>query len=308
MDYEKLEREVFDLINFVRKNPQSVIPELEGMLKCFKNKYFKIPSTNINIITHEGDAAVKEAIQYLEKIKPKIEFQDSIGLYLAAKDHIRDIGINGLASHEGTDGSRMCDRIDKYGEWQISIAENIGFDDSKALDIVLNMIIDDGNNSRGHRMNIFSDDYRSVGVACGPHRDYKYATVINFAVSYKDNPELQQKKKVTKPEEPFEIYRRKTTIPVETQKQNDGFYHGNNDSLSFRNNTAIVHKDTVASNKNEYSIHRPSELEMPDGAVSCKVKKFIKTVGNKRTTKIIRTFTMNDGSIEVIEEVDVEYV
>lgn len=306
MDYEKLEREVFDLINFVRKNPQSIIPELEGMLKCFKNRYFKIPGTNINIITHEGDSAVKEAISYLEKQKTIPEFQESTGLYLAAKDHVRDIGINGLASHEGTDGSRMCDRIEKYGEWQISIAENIGFDDSKARDIVLNMFIDDGNNSRGHRRNIFSEDFRSIGVACGPHRDYKHATVINFAVSYKDNPEFQQKKKETQPEEPLEIYRRKTTIPVETQKQNDVFSQSNSDSISFKNDTVISHKNTVGSNKEEQNKHRPSEFEMPDGAVSCKVKKFIKTVDKKKTTRVIRTFTMADGSTEVIEEVDEE--
>lgn len=37
-------------------------------------------------------------------------------------------------------------------------------------------------------------------------------------------------------------------------------------------------------------------MQMPEGAVSCKVKKFIKTVNKVRTTRIIKTFTMNDGT------------
>lgn len=61
----------------------------------------------------------------------------SEGLSLAGFDHCKDIGQRGVASHEGVDGSRMCDRVDKYGEWSISIAENICFDDSDPMEIVL---------------------------------------------------------------------------------------------------------------------------------------------------------------------------
>ena len=56
---------------------------------------------------------------------------------MAAQDHCRDIGKRGVASHEGIDGTRMCDRIDKYGEWEVSIAENICFDDKDPKDIIL---------------------------------------------------------------------------------------------------------------------------------------------------------------------------
>jgi len=96
------------------------------------------------------------------------------GLQLACEDHVKDIGLRGVASHEGKDGSRMCNRIDKYGEWQVS------------KEIVFNMLIDDGNTSRGHRKNIFNEDFRFVGIACGKHTKYKHVSVINFAVDYKD--------------------------------------------------------------------------------------------------------------------------
>ena len=49
-------------------------------------------------------------------------------------------------------------------------------------------------------------------------------------------------------------------------------------------------------------------MEMPEGAVSCKVKKLIKTVGKVRTTKVVKTFFMADGTTQTLEEIDEEYI
>ena len=130
------------------------------MIKSFKGKYYKVPGTNINIITVEGVKAVEEAIEYLKSKKPESPLLNSQGLYRAAKDHCVDIGNNGIASHEGSDGLRMCDRIEVYGDWKISIAENICFDDYDPVEIIIGLIVDDGNSSRGHRSNLFNPDFK----------------------------------------------------------------------------------------------------------------------------------------------------
>ena len=293
MDYGRVEQEIVTLINSIRKEPRCIVRELEGMLKCFKGKYFKVPGTNINIVTNEGKAAVEEAIEFLNKQKPLEEFEEATGLYLAAKDHANDIGDNGLASHEGSDKSRMCDRIDRYGEWKMSIAENIAFDDDKSVDIVIGMIIDDGNKSRGHRGNLFNPDFNYLGVACAKHSKYKHVTVLNFAVDFQDKKEFEFDKK----EEEHQEYRRKTTIPDE--RKNQEIEEGDDGNISFKKHESVSDKRTKEE-KNEF--------EMPENAVSCKVKKFIKTAGNKRTVRVIRTFKMKDGSEEVYEEVDEEYI
>ncbi len=121
-----------------------------------------------------------------------------------------DIGQRGVASHEGHDGSRMCNRIDKYGEWEVSIAENICFDDCEAREILFGMLIDDGNQSRGHRHNLFNSDFSKVGVACGPHKNYRHCTVINFAVKYLDKIKKEEPKE--NKEEIEVVFRRRTTI------------------------------------------------------------------------------------------------
>lgn len=68
-------------------------------------------------------------------------FQFSAGLSSACKDHCEDIGAKGLASHEGSDRSKMMDRIQRYGTWKVSLAENICFDDVDPKEILFNMIV-----------------------------------------------------------------------------------------------------------------------------------------------------------------------
>jgi len=59
-------------------------------------------------------------------------------------------------SHTGSDQSSMSQRMERYGEWNKAIAENISFSEKTGKDIVLQFIIDDGNSSRGQRKNIFN--------------------------------------------------------------------------------------------------------------------------------------------------------
>lgn len=94
-----------------------------------------------------------------------------------------------MASHEGVDNSRMCDRVDRYGEWSISIAENICFDDADPIEILLGQLIDDGNSSRGHRMNIFNPEFKFLGVGAAKHKNFRHCSVLNFAVEYIDDEE-----------------------------------------------------------------------------------------------------------------------
>lgn len=99
-----------------------------------------------------------EAIAYLKTLSTLQTFKLSKGLTLAARDHCYDIGPSGGASHLGTDGSSMADRIEKYGIWHRAISENISFNEITGRNIVLQLIIDDGNETRSHRKNIFNPE------------------------------------------------------------------------------------------------------------------------------------------------------
>jgi len=60
------------------------------------------------------------------------------------------------------------------------MAENCSFGKSMAKDIVLQLLIDDGVASLGHRKNILNPVYTKLGVAFGDHKKYRKCCVMDF--------------------------------------------------------------------------------------------------------------------------------
>ena len=60
------------------------------------------------------------------------------------------------------------------------VGENCSYGYDQAIDIVLTLMIDEGIKDVGHRKNILSEDFNSVGVAIRPHKNYRINCVIDF--------------------------------------------------------------------------------------------------------------------------------
>jgi len=192
----QLEKSLFDETNKIRANPQSYIPILEAW------KARNIPGTNkfkqedgSILNTNEGVKAVDEAIEYLKSQEPVSELEMSIGLTMAARDHVKDQKENESEGHSGNDGSNPQSRMSRYGVISGLSSENIslgsGYKSNNGRDVVMDLIIDDGVPSRGHRTNIFRPELRKTGVACGEQVQWKNICVMNYTDGqYQDNPEL----------------------------------------------------------------------------------------------------------------------
>jgi uncharacterized protein YkwD len=131
-------------------------------------------------------AYAKECFEELMNSESRPVLFPKKGLSQAAKDHVADTGPKGIVDHDGTDGSTMSSRISRYGTWGIGASENISCGYNTAREIVLQLLIDDGVESRGHRRNIMNKNSRYVGVAAGLHAKYRYMCVQDFAVEYTD--------------------------------------------------------------------------------------------------------------------------
>jgi uncharacterized protein YkwD len=86
----------------------------------------------------------------------------------AARDHVNDIGPKGLFSHTGTDKSTPFTRMNRYGKWTEFAGENLGSGYTTGRDMVLQMLVDDGVPSRGHRKNILNPKFRTLNPSCPP--------------------------------------------------------------------------------------------------------------------------------------------
>ena len=180
IDYEELALNVFNEQNRARTNPKAYIEKLEYSMKFFKDKILYEPD-ELPIETYEGVQGFLDAIEFLKNQKPLESLQYSGHLSQACKDHAKDLGSKGQSSHEGSDGSGLSERIEKYIEWDGAVGENLDFCYKFAVNIVMNIIVDDGSKEKHQRENLFNPEFVYAGVGCDEHKTFKVCTVCNYA-------------------------------------------------------------------------------------------------------------------------------
>ena len=80
-------------------------------------------------------------------------------IWKASRDHTLDTGPQNITGHTGSDGSQPFDRAKRYCDSISSFGENLSYGRHTAIDVLSQLIIDDGVPSRGHRANIFNPDW-----------------------------------------------------------------------------------------------------------------------------------------------------
>ena len=146
----------------MRTNPMSFIPDLEKMVEEYGDNMWRlveINGQNVRMMSNEGPSAVTELINYLKGQKgvQPIKLADDIKGYSCA--HVADQGPVGATGHESTDGTSFSDRVTPLIGPGQTIGENISYGTTKPRDILIALAVDDGVPNRGHRVNIFKEDW-----------------------------------------------------------------------------------------------------------------------------------------------------
>jgi uncharacterized protein YkwD len=183
-DYlSRAEKDVILEMNKVRSNPQKYAEMyVKPLFGYFNGLLYTVPGA-VSIRTTEGRKAAEECYQVLMKAGSLPILYPREGLSLAARDHARDQGQSGQTGHTGGDGSSPDVRAKRYGKGPL-IGENIAYGFETGRDIVVQLLIDDGVPSRGHRENIMNGSFNCAGVSIGPHQVYRYMCPTVFAGSY----------------------------------------------------------------------------------------------------------------------------
>lgn len=183
-DWKKKANEIFKLLNDYRKNPRILAKHLDGLKRYLdRNKVLTEPN-KIPIQMVEGEDVINEAVHYLNSLKSLPPFELDEYLCLSAQEHVEDIGPRGLLSYQSSDGTEPEDRISKYGNYVEALGENIDFGPNDALGVIVSLTLDDGEEERPHRDNLFKADYRKIGIACGPHKTEYQMCVMDFAYDF----------------------------------------------------------------------------------------------------------------------------
>jgi uncharacterized protein YkwD len=182
----EIEKNIVLELNKVRSNPETYAEQYIKPRRRYYHGSLYEPPGQIALQTVEGVRALDECVEALRKAKPTGLLHPSSGLTSAARDHASDQEKTGRTGHTGSDGSSLTQRVNRYGDWDGLIGENISYGNIDARDVVIQLLIDDGVSSRGHRQNILNGQFAKIGTAVGRHPEYRFMCVMDFAAIYSD--------------------------------------------------------------------------------------------------------------------------
>ncbi len=117
----------------------------------------------------------KSLYKDLKKVKNLPFLFPERDLYEIAKGHAVKSGKSGHVGHQGFD-ARFKPVMKKYN----SVAENCAYGFDQAIDIAIQLLVDEDIPDLGHRVNMLNQEYNSIGVSIQPHKDYQFNCVMDF--------------------------------------------------------------------------------------------------------------------------------
>jgi len=308
---DRIKKEVIIETNRIRTNPKAYIPILERYLENFDDYILTRPDKNECIETQEGPRAYKEAIEFLKNQKPinEIEFDEEASK--VAEEYAKILSNSG-EEENGEDEHHIEERVDKYLEYDYAISENIDFGGSTGVEVIVNLLVDDGVKLRTHRENLFSNKFQYYGVAVVTHPEYDYCTVIDYfgdILSYKNKEKdkiFQEKKSKKKPvtgKSPFPLT--KKGLPNLSYKKSPMSKKNNEEENQETSSAKNSDKKTISEyegydeiNNNENPFY--DDPDAPEGCIKRKTKHYKKKFPQKTLITTIKTYILEDGSEETV--------
>ena len=296
-DYAEKARNIFNLINKFRANPRDLARHLERLKKYLDTSTNILSEPDkIQIQMVEGEEVFNEAINYLKNLRPLQPFQWEDALAQSAQEHVDDIGPKGLLLYQSSDGTEPEDRITKYGEYKESLGENIDFGPNDAIGVIVSLTLDDGEEERPHRDNLFKNDYRKIGIACGPHQTEFQMCVMDLAYDFIPKGQEQEQENMNMN---MNMNVNNANMNQREKKRQLNDYQEINDNPK-RNQ--VMESNQSGVQNNNINISTGNEIDQLTQQVkNINANKKIVKKEVEITTKI--TYTYEDGSTKEINEV-----
>jgi uncharacterized protein YkwD len=125
-----------------------------------------------------ADAA--ETLAYLRSHAPVMALLAEPALTNAAMRHVADQGAVKTVGHIGTDGSGVMDRVHDAGIYASAVGEEISLHEATPTGAVWQLLIDQGNPGKKHRIDLMSPGFQFMGADCGGQSVYKDICVVDL--------------------------------------------------------------------------------------------------------------------------------
>ncbi len=160
------EKEVIRIMNLVRLYPQKF--KLVVAIPYAKSKGM------------DSGRYYNSLLKDLEKSSGAVSLLPDVTLYNEANSHAKYSGEKGKIGHDGPRGKTYDSRMKSLLKLFREVGENCQYGYNDALDIVMDLLIDEDIPSFGHRKNILNPNFTHVGVSIAPHKKYTYNCATDF--------------------------------------------------------------------------------------------------------------------------------
>tara|TARA_B100001250_G_scaffold395969_1_gene401441 strand:+ start:129 stop:1196 length:1068 start_codon:yes stop_codon:yes gene_type:complete len=171
LDINAMDKEMIKEINFVRQYPKVYASIIANYLSDESKSWRGLKKD-------EYEAGV-ELIEELKLMSPSQLLYPKKCVYEAAKKHAEDCKNRGFTDHTGSDGSSPFSRVSSYCDG-LEGNENIVGGTKNARILVIQLLIDSGISSRGHRYNMLNPSWKYIGCY-GYEGEKMYNYIQNFA-------------------------------------------------------------------------------------------------------------------------------
>mgnify|MGYP003571429730 CR=1 FL=1 len=168
-------RQLVEEINLARTNPAAYASKVQEYIPHFQDKILKMPDQRVAIKTQEGAAAYEECVNFLKSAEPTEAHVPSRGLTRIANDFLSGVQSVDPSQIATIDMNAI---IDKYGSFQGNFSRAMEFGGSTPEQVVINLLVSDGDKSRSQRDALLNPILKRVGVSQGKHDIYRTVTVI----------------------------------------------------------------------------------------------------------------------------------
>jgi uncharacterized protein YkwD len=121
------------------------------------------------------NADYSSLVRELRKVKDLPILQPAEDLTKMAKEHAKNSGRTGHVGHKGYNArsKKYCDAYSFY-------SENCDYGVDHPMEVVIDLLIDEGVPGKGHRENILNPKANTIGVGYAPHKEYIVNVVCEF--------------------------------------------------------------------------------------------------------------------------------
>lgn len=266
IDFYSLSLALIPEINLLRSSPEKYVEYLEKDKTFFKGNVLYRPNQGpIRIM--EGESIYDDAIEFLKNQEPMEELKTDRRLCLACQEHSQDVGTKGILSNDGSKKESISQRLEKHLEWDYILCQLMDYGSKSAIEIVISLLICDGDPLRSNRKSIFRTDINYVGAWSSEHKDCESVTTIVLVGNIRNLNSLAP-----------EI---RDFIPNHIAKVEEE-----------RNNPK------PRRFKTKFQLEDPNA---PDNAVSYSTFKKIKLVDDRAKHCTQRVYTLSDGTQHIVE-------